>query len=82
MVNAIGLGPTRREAPADGGFVYSIEQEWWLPSALLDGIVPAEGDFITDAAGVAWWLQSDIEENAANIAGSGDMYRVVTRRNR
>lgn len=79
ITNAVGMGQVRREVATAGGFVYQVEQEWWLPVAELAGIAPAEGDFLTDAAGVNWWLQSDIEYNAQGIAGIGGMYRVMSR---
>lgn len=82
VAGAVGMGPTRREVPAEGGYLYHIEQEWWLPQANMSGIVPAEGDHITDADGTQWQLQSDIETTAAGIAGTGVMYRVVTRQGR
>jgi hypothetical protein len=87
--NAVLMDPIRREIPTDGGFIYQVEREAWVPRTDLQGvlpgggsIVPAEGDFITDINGVNWYLMADIEHNAAGIVGVGEMYRVVTRKMR
>lgn len=80
--NAVGMGPERREIQTDSGFIYVVEQVWYLPIANMNGIAPAEGDYLTDSTGVNWWLQSDIETTSPAIAGEGGVYRVVTRQKR
>lgn len=90
--NAVFMGAIRREIQTDGGFLYQYEQEIWIPKAEMIAvsppaapdtkIVPAEGDFVTDAAGKNWYLMADIEHSTEGIAGTGEMYRVVTRKQR
>ena len=82
VANAMGLGPERREVQTDGGFVYQIVQQWFLPKAQMGGLVPEEGDFVTDAGGIKWWLNAEIEQTAANLAGTGDMYSFTAVQNR
>ena len=82
VANAVGMGQTRREVAGEGGYFWVVEQEWWLAASALGTIVPKEGDYLTDDAGVVWYLQSDVEANGQGLPGTGLMYRVVTRQAR
>src|SRR5436309_1544972 len=79
---AIGMGPTRREVAADGGFFFQVQQEWWVPKSALGSVVPKQGDYLVDAGGTTWALPDDVETSGRGLGDDGVMYRLVTKQGR
>lgn len=76
VANAVPLAVTDREIAAGGGYFLEGDVRWWLPASQMGGVVPKNGDYLTDANGVKWSLL-DPETIVATT-----QYRCVGRRQR
>jgi len=76
--NAVGLVYQEREAAMSGGLFDVGDCAWHIPAEQLGGLVPREGDTVTQADGTTWVAHGQ----GCNLIALRSAYRLVCYRSK